>query len=188
MKGTTSAIRPLVAKPYAHRPPEECLVPEFAAVVLSISSNRRDSERAARLCQDLLCLPGAPVELLYWLALARRCQGLHEQAEAAVMEALVREPDYACAWWLRGRLCMDRGAAAEGGPFMCRAIALEPIYAHAWLSLSRTHELSGQLEGVFTALRYCLDQLRATHSLEAWHSKLLVKISQQRKPSTPLRE
>lgn len=97
------------------------------------------------------------------------------------MEALACEPSYACAWWLRGKLCLDRGAVSESGSFMCQAITLDPIHALAWLSLSHKYELSGQLDTVLIALRSCMSRLRSTHSLQTWHTSVFKQIAQQRK-------
>ncbi len=110
-------------------------------------------EEAARLCQNLMYLPQAPVELWYWLAVVRRFQGLLEQAEAAVVAFLRRERGCSCAWWIYGKIEQDRKRPERAVSHFCRAVALEPRCAGLWYALSRAYEETGHVEAELAALK-----------------------------------
>ncbi len=83
-------------------------------------------------CQELLAKPNAPVELLFHLAMARLAQGFHEQAEAAVCEALRREPGYTEAWVLRAKISLAMKRPSDALDWALRAIQIEPRHPFAW--------------------------------------------------------
>ncbi|HMP75086.1 MAG TPA: tetratricopeptide repeat protein [Kiritimatiellia bacterium] len=145
-----------------------------------------DWERLARLCQNLMCLPYAPVELGYWLAIARRCQRQFEQAETAIVAALRREPDCSYAWWIYGTIEQDRKRPDKAIAHYRRAIALEPDSAGRWRALSTAYEEAGHLEAALSSLRWA-NALRAKAS-PAWNqriSRLAEAIARSNRQASP---
>ncbi len=131
----------------------ECLCADMA-LVINRAPTEGTWEQAARLCQNLMCLPHAPVELWYWLAVARRFQGLLEQAEAATVEFLRREPGCSCAWWIYGKIEQDRKNFDKAIAHFVRAIALEPDTPGLWNEISKVYEEAGHLEPALASLRW----------------------------------
>lgn len=140
------------------------------ARVINAAPTEGTWEQAARLCQNLMCLPQAPVELWYWLAMARCFQRLFEQAEAAVLVVIRREPGCSYAWWLYGKIEQDRKRPDKAIPHYGRAIALEPDSAGFWNALSTAYEEAGHLEAALSSLRWA-STLREEAS-PAWNQRM----------------
>lgn len=150
------------------------------ALIINRAPTEGTWEQAARLCQNLMCLPQAPVELWYWLAVARRFQGLLEQAEAALLAAIRREPGCAWAWWIYGRVEQDRMCPARAISHFCRAIALEPDSPGLWHALSTAYEEAGHLEAAFSSLRWaCALRSKTTTSARERIARLTEAIARR---------
>ena len=150
------------------------------ARVINKAPNDQSWEQAARLCQNLMCLPQAPVELWYWLAVARRFQGLLEQAEAAILALIRREPGCTWAWWIYGKVEQDRKFPDRAISRFCRAIALEPDCPGLWHELSSAYEEAGHLEPALASLRWACALQSSTSSASKQRMDRLIEAIAQR--------
>jgi len=78
--------------------------------------------------------------------------------------ALELDPSSARAYFLRGKVAMERGNAAEAGVAWEKAVALDPLNFAAQLELGLFYEASGDLERAYAHLQYA-DRKEATQAL-----------------------
>jgi tetratricopeptide (TPR) repeat protein len=123
-------------------------------------------------CQTLLAKPHAPVELLFHLAMARLAQGLYEHAEAAVCEALQRQPGYTDAWVLRAKICLAMQRPNDAIDWALRAVQIEPRHPFAWRMIAE----SGMQSGNWIVAKPALWHLLEIAPLDDWARERITEL------------